>query len=152
MVHWDAVLRHNPNALALAVDDAHLRLEHPGWNGGWIEVNAETCTPGELLSAIRRGNFYSSCGPQVQSIALHGDLLRMATSPIRFARLVGPGSNGRRLGSFDGSLLTEVEMRVPDDWQYVYVEVEDDNGRRAWTNNLFVDDDLSKQPSVGDGR
>jgi len=43
-------------------------------------------------------------------------------------------------------------MRVPDDWQYVYVEVEDDNGRRAWTNNLFVDDYLSKQPSVGDGR
>jgi hypothetical protein len=151
-VHWDAVLRHNPNALALAVDDAHLKPEHPGWNGGWIEVNAERCAPCEITTAIQRGNFYSSCGPRMHGITLDGDALRIATSPIRFARLVGPDSNGMRIGSFDGPLLTEVEMRIPTDWRYAYVELEDDNGRQAWTNNLFVDDDLSNQPSGGDAQ
>ncbi|MBT3194815.1 MAG: hypothetical protein HN341_19890 [Verrucomicrobia bacterium] len=143
LVHWDAVLRNNPNALAFAVDDAHLRPEHPGWNGGWIVVNADACAPSEITSAIQRGNFYSSCGPQMHAITLDGDDLRITTSPIRFARLVGPGPNGVRIGSFDGPLLTEVDMRVPADWPYVYVEIEDDNGRRAWTNNLFIDPDIA---------
>lgn len=148
LIHWDAALRKNPNVLAFAVDDAHLKPEHPGWNGGWIMVNAETCSRQEILSAIRRGNFYSSCGPEIRSIALDGHELSMTTSPIRFMRLVGPGSNGKRVGSFDGPLLTSISMSIPDNWPYVYVELEDETGRRAWTNNLFVDEDSSNRLPV----
>jgi hypothetical protein len=144
LVHWDALLRRNPNTLAFAADDAHLRPEHPGWNGGWIVVNAEACTRPAIMDAIRRGNFYSSCGPEIRSIALDGEDLIMNTSPVRFVRLVGPGWNGERLGSFDGPLLTDLRMRVPAAWKYTYVELEDQNGRRAWTNNLFVDDSLGE--------
>jgi len=151
LVHWDALLDRDPNVLAFAVDDAHLKPESPGWNGGWIVVNAEACTRRQVLSAIRRGNFYSSCGPEIRSIALDGDELSMTTSPIRFMRLVGPDSSGKRVGSFDGPPLTSVSMRVPDSWSYVYVEIEDGAGRRAWTNNLFVDEEPSK-PAEGDGR
>ncbi len=152
LVHWDAILCENPNALAFAVDDAHLKPEHPGWNGGWIMVNAETCAPQKILSAIQRGNFYSSCGPEIQSLTFDGAELSMTTSSIRFARLVGPGSNGKRIGTFDGTLLTDVSMRVPNDWEYVYVEIEDNAGRRAWTNNLFIDEEPSNKPDAGDGK
>lgn len=138
LVHWNAALSRNPTVLAFAVDDAHLKPEHPGWNGGWIMVNAENCSRREILAAIRRGNFYSSCGPEIRSIALAGNELSMTTSPIRFMRLVGPASNGRRVGSFDGPLLTSVSISIPDNWSYVYAEIEDEAGRRAWTNNLFV--------------
>jgi hypothetical protein len=138
LVHWDAALLKNPNTLAFASDDAHLRAEHLGWNGGWIVVNAETCTEKDIISAIRRGNFYSSCGPKIESITIDGDQLSMTTSPIKYMRLVGPGCRGERMGSFDGPLLTQINMSIPDDWQYVYVEIEDEQGRRAWTNNLFV--------------
>ena len=34
LVHWDAALRSNPNTLAFAVDDSHLKPNHMGWNGG----------------------------------------------------------------------------------------------------------------------
>jgi hypothetical protein len=138
-VHWDAFLRHNTNVLAFAVDDAHLRPEHPGWNGGWIVVNAEECSSQKIMTAICNGNFYSSCGPVIQSITFDSSMLYLATSPVRFVRLVGPNYLGDRLGSFDGSLLTEVKMAVPPDWGYVYVELEDQAGRRAWTNTLFID-------------
>ncbi len=148
LIHWDAVLRKNPNALAFAVDDAHLKPEHPGWNGGWITVNAETCTRRDIFSAIRRGNFYSSCGPEVQSLSFDGDELHMTTSPIRFMRLVGPDTHGKRVGSFDGPLLTNVSMSVPEDWRYAYVEIEDDAGRRAWTNNLFIDEPAPGKPDA----
>lgn len=143
LVHWDAALRKNPNTLGLAVDDAHLSLANPGWNGGWIVVNARSCTDTEVMSAIRRGNFYSSCGPEIKSITLVGDELSLTTSPIRYMRLVGPGSNGRRMGAVDGPLMTRVSISMPDDWAYAYAEIEDETGHRAWTNNLLATEPLS---------
>ena len=41
-------------------------------------------------------------------------------------------------------------MRLPDDWRYVYLEIEDERGRRAWTNNLFTDKDSPIKTSAGD--
>ena len=138
LVHWDAVLRSNPNALAFAVDDAHVRPEHPGWNGGWIVVNAEECSSEKIMGAIRSGNFYSSCGPEIRSLTWDGTELHLSTSPVRFVRIAGPASRGNRRGSFQGPLLTNVRIAVPEEWGYVYLEIEDEAGRRAWTNSLFV--------------
>jgi hypothetical protein len=45
---------------------------------------------------------------------------------------------GRQLGSFDGQLLNELTVEIPADWDYAYLEIEDAQGRRAWTNALFV--------------
>lgn len=135
--YWNAMLKQNPAALAFSADDAHLSEKHPGWNGGWIMVNAGGLTNEEILENIRAGNYYSSCGPSMKSIFLEGNVLSLQTSPVRFARLAGPGSKGARLGSFDGELMTEISFEIPGDWGYMYVELEDENGRRAWTNGLF---------------
>jgi len=138
LIHWDAALGCNPEALALAVDDTHLRSEHRTWNGGWIVVNARECSSHAIMEGIRLGNFYSSCGPEILSLAWDGHGLRLRTSPVQFVRVVGPAFRGNRLESSEGEMLTDVEMPIPDDWDYAYVEVEDSGGRRAWTNSLFV--------------
>jgi hypothetical protein len=140
LVHWGAALNHNPNVLAFSVDDSHLLPSHPGWNGGWIMVNARECAMPAIISAIRCGNFYSSCGPEIRSIRFDGVELHVTTSPVRFARIVGAGPRGDRKGSFDGQLITSFSFSVPAEWQYVYLEIEDQAGRRAWTNNLFIPD------------
>ena len=140
LVHWDAVLDQHPRIPAFAVDDAHLKPRHPGWNGGWIVLNAEECSRQKIMAAIRSGNFYSSCGPEIKSITWDGSELRLSTSPVRFVELYGPDFLGDRVGSFDGPLLTDVQMPIPENWDYVYVEIEDQVGRRAWTNTLFVSD------------
>jgi len=149
LVHWDAALMRNPETLAFAADDAHLRPEHPGWNGGWIVVNARDRTAEAIIGAIRQGNFYSSQGPEMRAIALEDDLLTVQTSPVQFARLVGPGGNGMRLGSFEGPPVETIRFQVPRDWRYAYLEVEDIAGRRAWTNSLFLDPDQNKQGERG---
>jgi hypothetical protein len=137
LVHWHALLRKRPQALALASDDAHLRPQHPGWNGGWIMVNAETRSAPAILEAIRRGRFYASCGPEFRSLRCADGCVTIETSPVAFARLVGPGWLGERRGAFDGSLLTTATFTVPGDWEYAFLEIEDATGRRAWTNTLF---------------
>jgi len=139
-VHWNAMLRRNPATLGLAVDDTHLRAEHPGWNGGWIQVNAGRCDREAILQAIRSGRFYSSTGPAIEYIIQQDNLVQVQCSPVQFARLVGPGVRGLRLGSFDGSLMTSFSFDIPPDWSYAYVEIEDAYGRKAWTNSLLIPD------------
>lgn len=138
VVYWSAMLQRNPATLAFAADDAHLRPEHPGWNGGWIMVNAAERTPARLLDAIRRGNFYASCGPEFRSIRFDGTHVKIETSAVQFVRLVGPAHLGQRLGSFDHQRLTSARFAVPVEWKYAYLEIEDERSRRAWSNSLFV--------------
>jgi predicted metal-dependent phosphoesterase TrpH len=136
--YWNAMLRHRPETLAFAADDAHLRPEHPGWNGGWIVVNAAEGTAPRILDAIRRGNYYASCGPEFHAIRYGEGHVEIETSPVQFIRLAGPAYRGERLGSFDDQRLTGARFAAPAEWDYAYLEIEDDRGRRAWTNTLFV--------------
>lgn len=138
--YWNEMLRQSSSAgtLGFAVDDAHLTAEHRGWNGGWIMVNAPELTTQAILQGIRSGNFYASCGPDFHSLSFDGEYIHFTTSPVQFARLVGPRYHGQRMGSFDGSLLTEGTFTLPVGWPYCYLEIEDASGRRAWTNSLFL--------------
>jgi len=137
LTHWDRMLEDTPNTLGLAVDDAHIRPEHPGWNGGWIVANAPELSRDAISAAVRAGNFYSSQGPEFLSIETDGAVVRVATSPVSFIRIVGPGSSGARVGSFEGKTFTEAVFDIPGEWDTARLEIEDADGRRAWTNTLF---------------
>ena len=138
-VHWNAMLERRSGVLAFAVDDAHINPQHPGWDGGWIAINAAELSSESVHGAIRAGNFYSSMGPEFRAIEFDGGCVCVQTSPVQFIRLVGPRSTGMRMGSFEGKTFTEASLEVVPDWPYAYVEIEDTRGRRAWTNTLFVD-------------
>ena len=135
---WDLMLSRRPATLGFAVDDAHNRPEHPGWNGGWIMVRADSCSPESITESLRLGSFYSTQGPEIHEITVSGSDLQVRTSPIRFARLVGPGSAGDRLGDFAGSEMTGFRFSLDRSWSYIRLEIEDALGRRAWSNALFA--------------
>ena len=140
LVYWNAMLGRSPNVLGLAVDDAHIRPEHPGWNGAWTMVKAPECTREALMAAIRAGQFYSTCGPEFDSIEYADGEVTVNTSPVQFVRLVGPADKGMRVGSFEGETRQVTTVKVPTSWPYAYIEIEDVRGRRAWTNTLFTGD------------
>ncbi len=137
--YWHAMLARAPLILGLACDDAHIRPEHPGWNGGWIVANAPELSRSAIMDAIRAGNFYSSTGPDFRTIACDGNTVAIETSPVQFARLVGPAYLGKRIGGFEGRLFTEAVFDIPPEWTYAYLQIEDAQGHRAWTNVLQVD-------------
>lgn len=136
--YWNAMLAKQPSTLGLACDDAHIRPEHPGWNGGWIVVNAPELSRPAMMDAIRAGNFYSSTGPDFHAITCQANTVTIQTSPVQFARLVGPTYRGQRIGGFEGHLFTEAVFDIPSDWTHAYLEIEDAHGHRAWTNALTI--------------
>ncbi len=136
--YWSAMLARNPDSLAFASDDLHIKDRPPGWNGGWVMVNAVECTSEAILAALRAGNFYASCGPSFETIEYDGEAVSFRCSPVQVARLVGPAWRGDRASAPDGEALTQAVFKIPPDWAYAYLEIEDEQGRRAWTNPLFV--------------
>ena len=132
--YWDTLLENKPNLLGFAVDDAHFTPGEPFWKGGWVMVNAPECTKKAILESLFKGNFYSTQGPIFESIQFNGNKLFVSTSPVKFIRLIGPKSLGKWIASKGNGIK---EFEIPSDWTYVRLEIEDENGKRAWSNSLF---------------
>jgi hypothetical protein len=136
--HWDASLVHQPDMLGFAADDAHFFKDAPAEKGGWIMVNAPELSREAIMGSIRRGNFYSSRGPLFESISLEQENRIVArTSPIIYARLVGAGGMNRYRGTHDREPMTDIHFQLPDDWSYARLEIEDADGKVAWSNPLL---------------
>lgn len=96
------------------------------------------CTEADVWAAIRAGNFYSTTGPDFLGIEVTDDQVSIETSPIRRALLVGPPYLTHcRQGE---TPFTNASFPLDPEWRYVRLVIEDDAGRRAWTNTLFVPD------------
>ena len=137
LVHWQAMLDVKQDILGVAADGARHYYDSNGWNGGWIVVKADNCCQDNLIDSIRKGSFYSSTGPKIESIEYRNGAVHFTTSPVRFARLVGPGWCGQRIEGMDGRPITEGSFEILENWPYAYLEFEDDAGGHAWTNTLF---------------
>lgn len=120
--------------LLLATDDAHYYKGEDNMRG-WIMVKSEGLTDDELASAIRRGDFYASEGPELY-VTKEGNKLIIDTSPCS---VIGTHSNlswntGRVLRGTD---ITHFEYTACNEEKWVRVEARDKNGKKAWSN-IFV--------------
>jgi hypothetical protein len=136
--HWDAVLRQGYDMLGFATDDSHFIEEAPFEGGGWITVNAQEPSREAILASIRRGNFYSSTGPEFRSIRIEQkNRVVVETSPIAHARLIGPRGDNKYKGLRGPGEMTEFTFRIPEHWPSARLEVTDEEGRTAWSNPLL---------------
>jgi len=136
--HWDYALERQPGMLGLATDDNHFFDDIPPQVGGWIMVNARELTAEAILAAIRSGNYYSSSGPSFKSIRMErGNRVVAETSPVVYSRLLGPGAAGKMRADVEKKETTELHFRIPDEWAFARLEIEDAMGGKAWSNPLF---------------
>ncbi len=139
---WDAILTKGVRLYGLAVDDAHhfkrpddRSAARPGQ--GWIYVRSANLSPDALLSAMERGEFYSSTGVelrdfQVTDTAMTVDIRTTAWSKYRVQFI---GSGGRVLSEVTSSPAT---YRFRGDEAYVRARVIESNGLMAWTQPHFL--------------
>jgi hypothetical protein len=156
---WDDLLSHGNGVLGLGVDDCH----RPGYDSvrGWTVVKALDRSAPSLLAAVAAGHFYATAGPEIIDVSWDeaGRTIAVRCSPVRSVTLVADGTRGARLnagpfgasmrasrlrsatnraeGVVEGELLTGAVLHLSGHERYVRVQVEDDRGRRAWTNPIF---------------
>ncbi|GAA3806462.1 CehA/McbA family metallohydrolase [Sphaerisporangium flaviroseum] len=133
----DLLLGQGRRLSAYAADDAHFQLQDPPGCLAWVHVRAESLDPAALLAALKAGQYYSSTGPEIHAIRLHGGGLTVRCSPASKVVVTGcvPGSRVR-----EGDALIECTLPLDmfDRSTYVRVTVVDAAGGRAWSNPIWL--------------
>ena len=121
LLQYKALLEQGKNVFPLATDDAH-KPEHVG--GGWIRVGAEKLEYGCVMEALERGDFYASCGPEIHSLTLEDNILKITCSDanrivlhthfrVNMSQQPEPGQMLNQ-GEFDLSVWREVSQNDPN--------------------------------------
>ncbi len=139
---WDSALSAGRQIYGIAVDDAHTFKQfsatesNPG--RGWIEVRAADLSEASILTALDRGDFYSSTGIELKSLERGNGRLSFEleqSGDERFeTRFVGSG--GKVLATETG-LAAQYRLKAGD--KYVRASISDSNGRRAWIQPVFAE-------------
>jgi hypothetical protein len=133
VVHDEAIAR-GARLNAYAADDAHFGTPDAG--GGWVMVKAETLEPEPILDALKRGDFYSSQGPEIHDIAVSGEEVTVACSPASWIVAAGAGSGTRCAYGQDLRRAT-LSLDCFGEDGYFRITVTDYKGRQAWSNPIW---------------
>jgi hypothetical protein len=149
-VHWDDLLDRGFACFGIAADDSH----HPGFDSGfaWVWARVRERSQTGVLRALATGCFYSSTGPRIDELRLEDGAVEVRSSECDRITLC----TGRKRGSsvcagrfgyrFRGEVLAEspegkivaARLERPTGSPYGRLEVVDAQGRKAWTNPLWI--------------
>ena len=98
-----------------------------------------------MLNALKRGEYYSSQGPQFHDIVLHGDELTVSCSPVDTIAIVcGISRTAVQMGrALTGAVLNM--RKLEDGWMmektspWFRVVLIDNAGKRAWSNPIWFE-------------
>lgn len=129
--YWDELLGQGQRIFGVATDDGHNMKQHCQ---GWVMVNAQNTVPA-LLAALSEGAFYSSCGPVIHNFYVEDGVCHIECDPCCCIQFISE-RHPTRMQTGEG--LTHAELDLHDDFDYIRACVIDVQGRRAWTNPIFL--------------
>lgn len=130
--YWDELLCHGRVIYGVASDDGHA-VQHHGL--GYVKVRAEKNVDA-ILDALKKGAFYASCGPEIYDFFVEDGTATVICSPaskivFRHFRVPYP--------IFEGKGIQAAKTPIRPGTKYIRAEVTDAQGRKAWTNPIFLD-------------
>ncbi len=130
----DLLLSEGRRLSLVATDDAH--FTEPDHFGGWVMVKAEENAPDALLAALKRGDFYSSQGPELRAVHLTEGGVEVESSAVQTVIVQGHGSAATAVhGQSLTSATVPLERFRNSPW--LRVTVIDRAGKRAWSNPVW---------------
>ncbi|TKA94634.1 PHP domain-containing protein [Cereibacter changlensis] len=129
----DLLLSEGRDLTLIATDDAH--FHEPDHFGGWVMVKAEANEPEALLAALKRGDFYSSQGPEIRDIRVTDDVIEVDCSAVSAVTVQGVGTASTAL---HGHSMTTARIPLARfaASSFLRVTIRDAAGRRAWSNPI----------------
>jgi len=132
--YWDELLDSGMRLYGVATDDDHGDYYSCG---GWVMVKSEN-NAGAILNALKNGEFYSSCGPEIYDFYIDGNKVVVDCSPVDTIYLHCAKHPTDRAFN-PGGEITHGVLNIDDSFPYVRISVIDKNGKKAWTNPIFLD-------------
>ena len=135
--YWDEILGQGKVWYGVATDDAHSINE---LCKGWVMVKANKDL-NSILAALKNGEFYSSCGPEIYNFYVDEGKAIIDCSPVKRVRLHSDMHPIRSVDQTDGN-MTHAEFDIANFWagpyDYVRISITDKDGNKAWTNPIFL--------------
>jgi len=131
----DLLLSEGRDLTIIATDDAH--FTEPDHFGGWTMVKAEANDPEHLLAALKRGEFYSSQGPELKNVEIRPGEVFVESSAVSSVIVQGQGQAALAV---HGTSMTRTAVPL-DRFRgspWLRVTVLDSAGKRAWSNPVRV--------------
>ena len=139
---FDDFLRAGKRIFATCADDNHngrdFTDEKSDSFGGWVQIDAEKLEYGTIISALERGDFYASTGPEIYSLVQDGDTVTIKTSPCKRIAICTRGRRANSVYAKDGEFVTEAQFTVLERDGYFRIWSEDERGKRAYTQAYDV--------------
>lgn len=132
--YWDELLGMGKKLWGIAVDDGHYA---ECCCGGWVMVNAENNVP-SLLEALKNGAFYSSCGPVIKDFYVENGRAYLDADDCATINFVSERHPSNLFRAPAGGTISHAESGV-EGFKYIRGVVTDRNGKRAWTNPIYLD-------------
>ena len=140
---YDALLRRGNRLFCLSADDNHDHFppEHPLNDsfGGFIMIKAPALSYGAIMTALERGEFYASMGPEIYSLYVEDMQLHVECSGVRSIHMTTAGRRAAVARAETGKTLTSASFEIDPTDGYVRLQLTDREGLRANTNACFVD-------------
>ena len=135
--YWDEILGQGKVWYGVATDDSHSLND---FGKGWVMVKADKDL-NSILKALKDGEFYSSCGPEIYNFYVDGGKAVIECSSCKYIALHSDMHPDRILVDEDGN-LTRAEFDIENFWagpyDYVRISITDKDGKKAWTNPIFL--------------
>lgn len=137
-LHFEQMLRAGMRVCPTAGDDNH-SLADIGI--AWTMLKAKELSYSALIEAYEKGHCYASEGPEIYSLILDGDKIKVETSPASAIVLIGEGRSGKILTSRTETYTYAEFDYIPEKLgSYFRIEVRDSQGYKAYSNAYFIDD------------
>jgi len=141
---YDEMLRCGKKIYCLASDgnQNEYPMGHPFCDsfGGFIRIKAKELTYPAVMEALKRGDFYSSMGPEIHSLYIEGKDLVVKTSPVEKIYMKMEGKNCRMKTAPHGEALEEARFPLTGREGYIRVVCRSENGLYANSNAYFLMD------------
>ncbi|MBQ9010134.1 MAG: PHP domain-containing protein [Clostridia bacterium] len=130
---WEAIMDSGVRIFGTAVDDCH----YPSHVGlGFVMVRAES-NAASILEALEKGNFYSSCGPEIYDFRVEGNEAVILCGPADHVLFSCSYMPQEPIGASPLASKNEVRMPIPHYARYVRATVVR-KGKKAWTNPIWL--------------
>ena len=130
--HIDTTLMRNRNFHLYATDDLHNNEI-----GAFIMVKAKSKSSKDILSAIRKGKFYASTGPEIYNINVNDGVIEIECSPAVKAVFIS-GSIWAPNRIKYGEDATSFSYKYMSHEEYIRIEITDKNGNTAYSQPIFL--------------